>query len=79
MQMAEEIEVGNIVAFMMEDPDTDGYYVAEVDEGVHTLQEDLELNDYNLLVVIAAGEMFWNTKNLEQTSGHRTVLLPWLS
>ena len=54
MWKAEEIKVGNIAAFMTEDLDTDEYYIAEVDEGVHTLQEDLELNDYDPLVVIAA-------------------------
>jgi hypothetical protein len=71
MQMADFIEVGNIVAFMTDDLDADGYYIAEVIKGVHMLQEDLELNEYNPPVVVPVGELVCHGKYWSKLAGTR--------
>ena len=76
MRMADGIEVGNIVAFMTDDPDADGYYVAEVIEGVHTLQEDLELNEYDPPVVVLAGKLVCRGKYWSKLAGTRRFYYP---
>ena len=53
-QIAEEIEVGNVAAFMTDDEDADGFYLVDIIEEPYTLQEDIELEGG---AIIPAGQM----------------------
>jgi hypothetical protein len=57
VRMAEDVVAGRNGAFMTEDPDTDGYYVVEWSSSPYTLQEDVELDEFDPPLRLSAGEL----------------------
>jgi hypothetical protein len=55
--MAEKVIVGGIGAILTSDPEVGGYYLVSWDSPPYTLQEDMELTEYDLPVLIPAGEL----------------------
>jgi hypothetical protein len=61
-QMSEKVQHGNYGAFSTKDPHADGYYIVQRTSDPYTLQEDLQLTNYDPPVIIPAGELVCNAK-----------------
>jgi hypothetical protein len=64
-RMAEKVEVGMFGTFQTDDPDADGYYLVEWTSVPYTIQENVELTEYDPPIQIERGELvcdgkYWN-------------------
>jgi hypothetical protein len=63
--MAEKVEVGSFGTFHTDDPDADGYYLVEWTSVPYTIQDNVELTEYDPPIQIKEGELvcdgnYWN-------------------
>jgi hypothetical protein len=61
-RMAEKVEVGMFQTFQTDDPDADGYYLVEWTSIPYTVQENVELTEYDPPIQIEKGELVCNGK-----------------
>jgi hypothetical protein len=64
-RMAEKVEVGMFGTFQTDDPDADGYYLVEWTSVPYTVQDNVELTEYDPPIQIEKGELvcdgkYWN-------------------
>ena len=60
--MLENIMKDNYVAMRMDDPDTDGYDIAEQDSNVYTAQDEIVMKGYNPSKYTYIGEMVYKAR-----------------
>jgi hypothetical protein len=75
-RMSEKVQHGNYGAFSTEDPHADGYYIVQWTSDPYTLQEDLQLTDYDPPVIIPAGELVCDAKYLEKVPRTKRWYIP---
>jgi hypothetical protein len=57
-RISEKVESDSGIAFITDYPDSDGYYIAQVTKSAYyTLQEEVQLEDYDPPLVIPASEI----------------------
>jgi hypothetical protein len=64
--VAERIEDGLFGAFLTDDPDSDGYYVVQWTSDPYTLQESIELEEYDPPLHLEAGELVCEARYLNK-------------
>jgi hypothetical protein len=75
-RMSEKVQHGNYGAFSTEDPHADGYYIVQWTSDPYTLQEDLQMTDYDPPVIIPAGELVCDAKYFEKVPRTKRWYIP---
>jgi hypothetical protein len=68
-RMAEAISKNTFGAFSTEDPDADSYYLIFFTSDVYTLQQDIELKEYDPPMILKAGELVVNADYYNKVPG----------